>query len=93
LVILPNSEEEARKFCHWLDIIQVQPVSFSCFKYFELSENKDFAFWFMEEKQFIIVNKEFPFPENEIFVSVSRFKDILKKNKKKYSQFIFSSYD
>jgi len=93
LVILPSSEEETRKFCHWLDIIQVQPVAFSCFKYFELSEDKNFAFWFMEEKQFIIVNKEFPFPDSENFVSVSRFKDILKKNKKKYSQFIFSSYD
>ena len=92
MVILPSNEEEARKFCHWLDIIQVQPVSFSCFKYFELSEHKDFAFWFMDQKQFIIVNKEFPFPENETFVSVARFKDILKKNKKKYSSFIFTHH-
>ncbi len=91
-MILPSSEEETRNFCHWLDIIQVQPVTFSCFKYFELSEHKEFAFWFLEEKQFIIVSKEFPFPESEKFVSVGRFKDILKKNKKKYSSLIFTSY-
>lgn len=89
-MVIPKTEEETRKFCHWLDIIQVHPVTNSCFKRFELSEHKEFAFWFFEEKQIIMTSKEFPFPANEKFVTISRFKDILKKNKAKYSHLIFS---
>ena len=90
MVILPSSEEETRKFCHWLDIIQVQPVTHSCFKRFELSEHKEFAFWFLDEKQIIMTSKEFPFPASEKFVTIERFKDILNKRKNKYSSLIFS---
>ena len=90
MIVLPSSEEETRKFCHWLDIIQVHPVSFSCFKHFENSENKEFVFWLLDN-QIIMVNKEFPFPASEKFVTVQRFKDILKKNKDKYSSLIFTS--
>jgi len=90
LVILPSNLEETKKFCHWLDIIQVQPVTHSCFKRFELSEHKEFAFWFLDEKQIIMVSKEFPFPASEKFVTVERFKDILNKRKNKYSSLIFT---
>ena len=90
MVVLPKNEKEILNFCHWLDIIQVQPVTHSCFKRFELSEHKEFVFWFFEEKQMIMTSKEFPFPEGEEFVTVERFKSILKKNKQKYSNLIFS---
>ena len=88
MIVLPSNQEETRKFCHWLDIKQVQPVTNSCFKRFELAENKEFAFWLLDN-QMIMVNKEFPFPESEKFVTVQRFKDILKKNKDKYPMFIY----
>jgi hypothetical protein len=90
LVIIPKTEKETENLCHWLDIIQVQPVTHSCFKRFELAENKEFAFWYMEEKQIIMTNREFPFPETETFISVQRFKDILKKKNDKYYSLIFA---
>ena len=90
MIILPNSEEETIKFCHWLDIIQVHPVTFSCFKKWELAEDKNFVFWFLDG-QMIMVNKEFPFPESEEFISIDKFKKFLKKNKDKYSTLIFTN--
>jgi hypothetical protein len=44
----------------------------------------------MEEKQIIMTNKEFPFPETETFISVQRFKDILKKKQDPYYSLIFA---
>jgi len=90
MIVRPINEQETRNFCHWLDIIQVHPVTNSCFKRFELSEDKNFVFWFFEEKQFIMVNKSFPFPPSETFVSVEKFKTLLLKNKTKYSTLIFT---
>ena len=89
MVVIPKNEKETENLCHWLDIIQVQPVTHSCFKRFELAENKEFAFWYMEEKQIIMVNKEFPFPD-KTFISVQRFKDILKKKQDPYYLLIFA---
>ena len=90
MIVLPNSEEETIKFCHWLDIIQVHPVANSCFKRYELSEHKQFAFWFYHG-QMIMTSKDFPFPKEEVFVSIELFKKFLEKNKKKYSNLIFTS--
>ena len=90
MVVIPKNEKETENLCHWLDIIQVQPVTHSCFKRFELAENKEFAFWYMEEKQIIMTNREFPFPETETFISVQRFKDILKKKQDPYYSLIFA---
>ena len=89
MVIIPKNKKETENLCHWLDIIQVQPVTHSCFKRFELAENKEFAFWYMEEKQIIMVSKEFPFPD-KTFISVQRFKDILKKKQDPYYSLIFA---
>lgn len=91
MVILPSNEEETRKFCHWLDIIQVHPVTSSCFRRFELAQDKNFVFWFLDQSQFIMTYKDFPFPANETFVSVEKFKQILLKNKTKYSNLIFTN--
>jgi len=44
----------------------------------------------MEEKQIIMTNKEFPFPKDEVFISVQKFKDVLKKKKDKYHSLIFA---
>jgi len=90
LVIIPKSKKETLNFCHWLDIIQVHPVTHSCFKRFELAHDKNFVFWYMEEKQIIMTNKEFPFPKDEVFISVQKFKDVLKKKKDKYHSLIFA---
>ena len=89
MIILPSSKEELTKFCHWLDIIQVHPVTNSCFKRLELAEDKNFVFWFLDG-QIIMTNKQFPFPEGEIFVTVEKFKKFLNKNKDKYSNLIFT---
>lgn len=91
MIVLPTNEIETRNFCHWLDIIQVHPVTSSCFKRFELAEDKSFVFWLIDDKQFIMVHKDFPFPSSETFVSIEKFKDILLKNKTKYSTLIFTN--
>lgn len=87
MIIVPDTEEQLKNFCYWIDIIQPDPITFSAFKKYEDAENKNFVFWFLDS-QLIMVNNEFPFPKNEVFVSIELFEKILKINKKKYSHLI-----
>ncbi len=90
MIVVPNTSEEMIEFCHWLDVNQSDPVAFSCFRKLEVSEHKDFVFWLMDGKQFIMVNREFPFPEGEEIMTLQKFFDTIEENRNQY-RYLFAS--